>query len=132
MRIIVVCGNANDCRKMIERAFAAKVSVRQDPFHVTHRFTEKIKKTEIAKRLAMELRSVMYSANGELANSAVTKAGNRRVVESVDSQHVSWKLDNGRARWKAISIKLTKVIYRLLRIIMLKVELQLKLYQLVN
>ncbi|KAK1938974.1 hypothetical protein P3T76_009049 [Phytophthora citrophthora] len=63
---VVVSDNANAIRSLVNSVFGDSVGVRQDPFHVVQRFTEKIKGKMERKIVAQQLHEALYSIDGEL------------------------------------------------------------------
>ncbi|KAG3111250.1 hypothetical protein PI124_g10003 [Phytophthora idaei] len=48
----IVCDNANAIRRLVVNVFGSLSTVRQDPFHVIQRFTEKVKDNSEKKTLS--------------------------------------------------------------------------------
>lgn len=61
---VYVCDNANASRRLVENVFGADVQVKQDPFHVVQRFTEKVRALPKRKAIATALSRTLYDATG--------------------------------------------------------------------
>jgi hypothetical protein len=62
----IVSDNANNVRTMVNDVFEGLVSVRQDPFHVVQRFTEKQRDRGVKKRFSQQLHEAIYDVDGEV------------------------------------------------------------------
>ncbi|RLN27278.1 hypothetical protein BBJ28_00026006 [Nothophytophthora sp. Chile5] len=61
--LMVVSDNASAVRNMVASAFEGAVSVKQDPFHVIERITEKITPTARSKCVSKELKTAIYKVD---------------------------------------------------------------------
>ncbi|ETP06436.1 hypothetical protein F441_17165 [Phytophthora nicotianae CJ01A1] len=61
-----VSDNASAVRKLIGKTYGNTVQVKQDPFHVITRVSEKVKSKPARKFLCKQLKEVMYDVNQEL------------------------------------------------------------------
>ncbi|KAG2765223.1 hypothetical protein PC116_g3859 [Phytophthora cactorum] len=55
----VVSDNANAVRELIGKSYGDSVCVKQDPFHVITRFSEKVKSKPIRKLLCTQLKTAL-------------------------------------------------------------------------
>ncbi|KAE9051055.1 hypothetical protein PR001_g1803 [Phytophthora rubi] len=62
----LVSDNANATRSLAADVYGEAANVRQDPFHVVQRFTEKVKGKTEKKLLSKKLHDAMYNVDGEL------------------------------------------------------------------
>ncbi|KAE9268971.1 hypothetical protein PF001_g29432 [Phytophthora fragariae] len=62
----LVSDNANAIRSLAADVYGEAANVRQDPFHVVQRFTEKVKGKAEKKLLSKKLHDAMYNVDGEL------------------------------------------------------------------
>ncbi|ETP14546.1 hypothetical protein F441_10528, partial [Phytophthora nicotianae CJ01A1] len=63
---ICVCDNANANRNLIERVFGDGVEIKQDPFHVNTRFTDKVSDSSTKRWLAGQLSAAIYDVQRNL------------------------------------------------------------------
>jgi hypothetical protein len=61
-----VCDNAKANRALVERVFGSAVVVKQDPFHVIARFTEKVRDSAKKKWLAVQRSAAIYDLQRNL------------------------------------------------------------------
>ncbi|ETN09731.1 hypothetical protein PPTG_11334 [Phytophthora nicotianae INRA-310] len=74
---------------MVSDVFGAGVGVRQDPFHVVQRFTEKVKDKTEKKLLAKRLHDSIYDVDGCLRSPAQMSERIKEAVGSVSSRHLN-------------------------------------------
>ncbi|KAG7379831.1 hypothetical protein PHYPSEUDO_008078 [Phytophthora pseudosyringae] len=85
----VISDNTNSVRNRVNDVFGARVGVRQDPFHVVQRFTEKIKVKPTKKQLAKQLHEAIYAVDGQLRLPSEMAARVRVAVTAVSSRDVN-------------------------------------------
>ncbi|ETO76414.1 hypothetical protein F444_08181 [Phytophthora nicotianae P1976] len=85
----VVSDNANAVWSMVSDVFGAGVGVRQDPFHVVQRFTEKVKDKTEKTLLAKRLHDSIYDVDGCLRSPAQMSKRIKEAVGSVSSRHLN-------------------------------------------
>lgn len=64
--VLLISDNVNAVRGMVAEVFGENVSVKQDPWHVIHRFSEKIKDKIRRSWLKRELSTAIYERDGQL------------------------------------------------------------------
>ena len=88
----VISDNANSSRNMVQRVFGQSVVVKQDPFHVIQRLTEKIRDKAQRKFIAGELRKAVYVGGeklGELRNPPEMLSEIKQVIQSIHQKDLS-------------------------------------------
>ncbi|RLN97983.1 hypothetical protein BBJ28_00021981 [Nothophytophthora sp. Chile5] len=88
---ICVCDNAKANRNLIEKIFGAAVVVKQDPFHVIARFTEKIKEKPKRKWLAGALSTAMDAVEQNLRPPGEMEAKIKALVSKIHPSDLNVK-----------------------------------------
>ncbi|ETI44469.1 hypothetical protein F443_10826 [Phytophthora nicotianae P1569] len=85
----VISDHANGIRNLVSSVFDSSVGVRQDPFHVIQRFTEKIKDQKVKKTLSKQLHDSMFSVDGALREPTQMSSRFLNVVGSISSEDIN-------------------------------------------
>ncbi|KAG6944668.1 hypothetical protein JG688_00016967 [Phytophthora aleatoria] len=85
---VIVSDNANSVRSM-KNVFGSSVSVRQAPFHVFQRFTEKVKDMGTSKRLARQLHETLYTVDEYLRVPSEMAARVQEAVSLVSPKYLN-------------------------------------------
>ncbi|ETO84361.1 hypothetical protein F444_01715 [Phytophthora nicotianae P1976] len=85
----VISDHANGIRNLVSSVFDSSVGVRQDPFHVIQRFTEKIKDQKVKKTLSKQLHNSMFSVDGALREPTQMSSRFLNVVGSISSKDIN-------------------------------------------
>ncbi|KUF91874.1 hypothetical protein AM587_10004276 [Phytophthora nicotianae] len=85
----VISDHANGIRNLVSSVFDSSVGVRQDPFHVVQRFTEKIKDQMVKKTLSKQLHDSMFSVDGALHEPTQMSSRFLNVVGSISSEDIN-------------------------------------------
>ncbi|ETL48821.1 hypothetical protein L916_01608 [Phytophthora nicotianae] len=85
----VISDHANGIRNLVSSVFDSSVGVRQDPFHVVQRFTEKIKDQKVKKTLSKQLHDSMFSVDGALREPTQMSSRFLNVVGSISSEDIN-------------------------------------------
>nr|KAE8919422.1 hypothetical protein PF009_g30272 [Phytophthora fragariae] len=86
---LLISDNVNAVRNMVSSVFGASVGVRQDPFHIIQRFTEKVKDKAAKKQLCTRLHDAIYSVDDQLRMPEEMAARVRDAVAAVAIRDVS-------------------------------------------
>ncbi|KAG3140056.1 hypothetical protein PC128_g25268 [Phytophthora cactorum] len=92
---VIVSDNANSVRSMAN-VFGSSVSVRQAPFHVFQRFTEKVKDKGTSKRLARQLHETLYTVDEHLRVPSEMDARVQEAVSLVSPKEQAFQIDTFR------------------------------------
>jgi hypothetical protein len=93
---ISVCDNTNSNRNLIERIFGDAVKIKQDPFHVISRFTEKVKDSAKKRWLVGQLSAAIYDVERKLHPPDECESRMKAVLQVLDPASISVK----RSEWE--------------------------------
>ena len=82
-KLYVIGDNANNIRNMISDISGDACAVKQDVWHVIHRFTEKFRDQVAMKRLSKKLREAIFKIDGQLRNPKEMELKVRAVLHNV-------------------------------------------------
>ncbi|KAE9145146.1 hypothetical protein PF005_g33684, partial [Phytophthora fragariae] len=85
----LVSNNANAIRSLAADVYGEAANVRQDPFHVVQRFTEKVKGKAEKKLLSKKLHDAMYNVDGELRSPEEMAARFANALQEVSISDIS-------------------------------------------
>ncbi|ETM56673.1 hypothetical protein L914_00394, partial [Phytophthora nicotianae] len=91
---VCVCENSNVDRNLVPKVFGEAGAVKQDPFHVIQRFTEKVREPAKRKWLTGELSAAIYDIEHNLRGdmeAIVQKALASIPQSSVNVKESEWK-----------------------------------------
>ncbi|EGZ25798.1 hypothetical protein PHYSODRAFT_416327, partial [Phytophthora sojae] len=83
-----ISDNAAAVRKFVVEALGDSVVVKQDPFHVIQRFSQKLKSKPKRKLLCQELSSAMYDVDRELRPPVEMEANLRAVLSKISDSEL--------------------------------------------
>ncbi|KAG2786523.1 hypothetical protein PC129_g8241 [Phytophthora cactorum] len=86
---VIISDNANAVRSLVNEVFGSAVSVRQDPFHVVQRFTEKVKDKGTKIRMAKQLHEALYTVDEHLRVPSEMAARVQEAVVSVSPKDLN-------------------------------------------
>ncbi|ETL82991.1 hypothetical protein L917_16972 [Phytophthora nicotianae] len=93
---VCICDNPNANRNLAQKVFGEAVAVKQDPFHVIQRFTEKVRELAKRKWLAGELSAAIYDIERNLRAPRDMEVRVQKVLASISQSSVNVK----EAEWK--------------------------------
>lgn len=79
----LVCDNAYTNRSLVQRVLGEAVQIKQDPFHVIQRLTNKVKQPKKSKWLAGPLSSAMYDLQRNLRPPTEMEAGVLKAIDGI-------------------------------------------------
>ncbi|RLN02727.1 hypothetical protein BBJ28_00027163, partial [Nothophytophthora sp. Chile5] len=105
--LCIVSDNASAVRNMVSGIFGERVSVKQDPFHVVQRISEKIK-GPMKKRVCVQLKDALYTVDRALREPSEMASHFRSVVDSIALSEVRCT----EAEWRGCCLSNEKQIRR--------------------